>query len=216
MPPTNDGQQAVNNVWASSAAASAAGAEPEFTTLPSGQTCWIRRIGIEGMIEAGLLSEGDSLMAIVDERHIKRARNNQGKNPKVQEMADEEMARSLMRDPKMLAKIIFFVDQTLPVVVVEPTVRSHFRILQPSNVPGELPDTEMIPGREREPDAVYTDQIGLEDKMFIFQMCVGGTRDIETFRAQSDAAVAGVVDGADVPRETKRPSRPRGKRAARR
>lgn len=216
MPPTNDGQQAVNNVWATAAPASAAGAEPEFTTLPSGQTCWIRRIGIEGMIEAGLLSEGDSLMAIVDERHIKRARNNAGKNPQVQEVADEQMARNLMRDPKMLAKIIFFVDQTLPVVVVEPTVRSHFRILQPSNVPGELPDTVMIPAKEREPGAVYTDQIGLEDKMFIFQLCVGGTRDIETFRTQSDAAVAGVGDGAGVSRETQRPAGNRRQRQGRR
>ena len=214
MPPTNDGQT-VNNVWASATPATAVGTV-EFLTLPSGQTCYARRIGIEGMIEAGLLSEGDSLMAIVDEKHVKRARENAGKNPKVQEVSDQAQAMEIMRNPEMLKKIIFFVDRTLPVIVTEPSIRPPFKILAPATTPGVLPDTEMILPDDREEGCVYTDQVGLEDKMYLFQYCVGGTRDVETFRAQSDAAVAGVVDREGVQSAPRRGSRNNKQRQARR
>jgi hypothetical protein len=213
MPPTTEPQ--INNIWASTTPAAAAGTV-EFLTLPSGQTCRVRRIGIEGMIEAGLLTEGDSLMAIVDEKHVKRARNNEGKNPKVKDLSDRASAVEIMRNPEMLKKVVFFVDQTLPVVVVEPSIRAHFKILSPAKNQGDLPETAMIPIEERDAGFVYTDQVGLEDKMFIFQYCVGGTRDIETFRTQSADAVAGVDDGEGVRGPSERPSRNRDKRSGRR
>lgn len=210
MPPTND-QQVVNNVWASQPSHTG---EVEFLTLPSGQTCHARRIGLEGMIEAGLLSESDTLLAIVDDKHIKRVRNVQGKNPKLQDQVSEVNAREIMKDPAMLKKIVFFVDSTMPVVVMDPVVRTHFKILGPAEKEGDLPNTELIPFAEREQGVVYTDQIGMEDKMFLFQYCVGGTRDLESFRAETNAAVAGVDDGEGVSRETQRPPRRRNNRKA--
>lgn len=57
-------------------------------------------------------------------------------------------------------------------------------------------------GVSREPGRAYIDQISSEDKMFVFQYVVGGTRDIETFRAQSAAAVGNVQNGKAVPGAT--------------
>src|SRR3954468_1066631 len=177
MPPTND----VNNVWASATPVGTT----EFITLPSGQTCHARRVGMEGIMSAGLLGDADSLSSYVGTKHIRRVRG--GKK------ADGEVinARSIATDPEALKRIIFLVDRAVPVIVAQPVVMTHFEY-QDDNT------TKMIPAEERVPGQVYTDMIGLEDKMFLFNFAIGGTRDLERFRSESDAAVEDVPDGEDV------------------
>jgi hypothetical protein len=181
MPPTT------NKVWASTPPRDSI----EFLTLPSGQTCHARRIGLEAIMTAGLLGEADSLTAMVDRQHVQRVKNKDGS------VMETINARTVMKDPKALQSIVLLVDRAAPFIVAEPLVRCHVE---------ELPDgkTRNIPAEDRDKDSVYTDQIPLEDKMFLFEYAVGGTRDVDRFREQSGAAVAGVADVEGIPHKAVR------------
>lgn len=187
MPPTK-----VNNVWGNTAPEGAI----RFLTLPSGQTCYAKRMGLQGLVLAGVLAEGDTLTAMVDSKHIRRVRG--GKT------ADHDRidVESLLSDPESLGKILMMVDRSMPFMLVDPEVKLHFT---------DEPDgsTRMIPEEERE-HGVYTDQVGVEDKMFLFDWSVGGTADAERFREESAAVVAGVEHGTNVSRPAKRVARRKG------
>ena len=51
-------------------------------------------------------------------------------------------------------------------------------------------------GEERDPAALYVDEVDFEDKQFIFQWVVGGTRDLEKFREEQAASLERVRGGA--------------------
>lgn len=184
----------VNSVWGSKPVD-----QTEEVTVPSGQTCRVRRIGMEGLMEAGILGDADTLTGIVDQKHVRRVRGANG----IADHDDVDPA-SIMRDPNALKAILRLADKAMPHVVVEPVVLLHFN-----------PETdEPIPAESREDGAVYTDMIGFEDKMYLLDYAVGGTRDVATFRQGSETAVAGVADGEGVPVSPKRAggSRKRKKR----
>lgn len=48
--------------------------------------------------------------------------------------------------------------------------------------------------KERDEELLYVDEIDFDDKMFIFQFAIGGTREVETFRKEHEAYVADVSD----------------------
>lgn len=48
------------------------------------------------------------------------------------------------------------------------------------------PELHPVPEGERDPSLLYVDEVDMDDKMFIFQWAVGGTRDLESFRQQKD------------------------------
>lgn len=190
MPPTNQ----VNNVWGQTAAEGTT----VFLTTPSGQTCHATRMGLPGIVKAGVLGEADSLTAFVDKKHIKRVRGGKGV-----EDHDEINMESLMNDPDQLGKIVMLVDRVLPLVVQEPKVYLHFTD-EKDDAGKDI--TVRVPDDQRETDGVYTDQIGLEDKMYLFNWTVGGTADAERFSGQTGAVVAAVEHGQGVPRRSKRAS----------
>lgn len=182
----------VNNVWASQTPIGAT----EQLTLPSGQTCIARRLGMEGLIEAGILAEADSLSGLVDQ-HVRKVRGAKGRTD-----GNELDERALLRDRDTMKAIITIADKAIPVVVAEPEVMLHYT----TDSSGK---TSMIPLEDREPGQVYTDMIGLEDKMFLFEWAVGSLSNLNTFRSQPGADVAGVGDGGGVSRKTKRNPRSR-------
>jgi hypothetical protein len=202
MPPTNEipDQSAINNVWGQSTIG-----QRTFLTMPSGQTCWAKVIGLEGVLKAGVMGEADSLTAFVGREHIRRVRGDKGK-------ADREVIdpASLMKSPETLEKIVKMVDGLIPYVVIEPTVLCHYRVVNPGK-PNE--DTVMIQPEERQPGGIYTDMIRLEDKMFLFNFTLDAVASAETFREKSASALGNLDDGQDVPGETQRPD---GNRAERR
>jgi hypothetical protein len=51
-------------------------------------------------------------------------------------------------------------------------------------------------GEVRDQEALYVDDVDFDDKMFIFQWVVGGTRDLEQFRKEQAASVESVRGGA--------------------
>lgn len=50
----------------------------------------------------------------------------------------------------------------------------------------------------RDEETLYADEVDFQDKMFIFQWVLGGTRDLEQFRKEQAASVDAVSDVKDV------------------
>lgn len=136
----------------------------EDIVCPSGQRALVRRPGVQGLILAGALEEMDSLSAIVDEKHIKRVKGE-----------EEIDVASLMTDPEQIQRVLAMADRVVAYVVVKPALT--------------LPPADEA---EREDGVLYTDMVDLEDRMFLMNYAVGGTRDIETFHAERDASLGGV------------------------
>ena len=194
MPPTNENipqGTVVNNIWGSNVAEGTT----VYLTAPSGQTCHATRMGLPGLVKAGVLGEADSLTAFVDKKHIRRVRGGK------EEDHDEVNMESIMNDPDQLGRILMLVDRTLPLVVVAPRVMKHFTD-EKDDAGKDI--TVRIPDNERESGVVYTDQIGLEDKMFLFNWTVGGSADAERFSDEAATVVATVEHGSRVPHATKR------------
>jgi len=212
--------QEVNNVWGQSVLG-----KRIFLTLPSGQTCWAKPAGLQGIMETGILGEADSLSAYVGKQFVRKVRGGKGK-PDTEEID----AQALIKSPDTLKKIVKLVDGVTPLVVVEPKIYCHYEVI---NRGTDKEDTRMIPEEERvcqcglQEDhnehhdhnghkfrsAIYTDMIGLEDKMFLFNFAISGVRDAESFRAQSQSAMGGVEDVQDLQGATEHPA---GNRAERR
>lgn len=90
-------------------------------------------------------------------------------------------AKAVAKDPKMLVQGMKLVDRIVVHVVIKP----------------ELTPEPADP-QDREVGKIYPSSVGLEDKMFIFNWAVGGTRDLATFRQQFSESVADVAPGEDV------------------
>lgn len=51
---------------------------------------------------------------------------------------------------------------------------------------------------ERRDELLYIDELDMEDKTFIWQFAVGGTRDLEKFRTELQSDLAAIQQGEDV------------------
>lgn len=188
MPSTDE--TTINDVWLQQ---HKTGPAVELITLPSGQTCKAKRPGLEGLMLSGQLLQLDTLTSVVDRQHVRRVKGGHGADH------DEINAASLMKDPESLKRILRLADSLLPQVVVEPQVVLHWTT-DAAGVETNLP----LEGRD--PNLVYTDYVSYEDKMFLLQYAVGGSRDVDRFREESQAALGGVAPGEGIPRKTKRPN----------
>ena len=136
----------------------------EDLEVPSGQVCLVRRPGVQRLMEAGVLRDVDSLSAIVAAEHIKRVNG--------EDAIDTE---SLAEDVTAIANVLHIVDRVVVHVVVKPEV-----VMTPNDT------------TSRKDGVIYADMIDIEDRMFIFNFAVGGTRSVEQFRAQSKPPVGSV------------------------
>lgn len=148
----------------------------EDIICPSGQRALVRRPGVQGLIIAGALEEVDSLSAIVDQKHIKRVKG--------EEQVDSE---SLMNDPEQIAKVIGVADRIVQYIVVKPALA-----LAPAD------------DADRKPDVLYVDAVDLDDRLFLMNYAVGGTRSAEQFRDERSAVVGSMGDGVEVQLPPKR------------
>lgn len=175
-----------NSVWGSTAAQ---GSEEELTT-PTGQTCRAKKMSIESMIEMGLLAETDAITALVS-KHIRQVKGAKGR-PDGQ-VLDE---KAVLGDPTSLQAIIGLTDRVLPHIVVSPRVQLHYKETKVGQtvVRKKLSDEDRQVILEEHPGTVFTDQVGLEDKMFLFDWAAGGLQAMTNFRRGSTPDVGGVVD----------------------
>lgn len=138
--------------------------------VPSGNTCLIRASsGLEMFVKNGSIP--NSLMPIIQDAI------NKGKPPSMTEMSF---------GPEMLPAILELVDSACVFMVVQPMVRavpvktdSAGNVLKLDDVPIPLPLNEREQG-----EFLYVDEVSFEDKMFIFNVAVGGTADLEKFRQE--------------------------------
>lgn len=144
----------------------------EELDLPSGNVALVKRPGMEAFLTEGLIP--DSLMPLVNQA----ISTGKGLPPeKLNEMA---------KDPNFVTEMMDSMDRVLTKVVVEPKVLWHKRL------DGET--LVIIPEEERDEDYVYSDDVDFEDKSFIFNYAVGGTRDLERFREEAGASLDAVQD----------------------
>jgi hypothetical protein len=173
---------APNSVWAST---DASGSEHELTT-PTGQTCRARKMSIESMIAAGLLVEADAITAAVS-KHMVKAKTSKKKGPTPPKNAEPAIdVPSLMKDPKAIGDLVKMLDTIMPHIVVSPVVKLHWA----EQTVGKTTVKKMLTEEQREEIrdsladrvVVFTDQINLEDKMWLFDWSAGGLSTMLAFR----------------------------------
>jgi hypothetical protein len=150
-------------------------------TLPSGNVMRVQKIGLQALMKTGKMP--NSLMAYAD-RAVKKG--------KKQEVTDEDMVK-VLQDEDQLREISNFMDTVTIICAQEPKVYP---------VPEE--------GVERDDDLLYVDDIDEDDKSFLFQAVMGGTTDVETFRAERAGNVAAVRRRQNMGGKAKQSPRDRG------
>jgi hypothetical protein len=156
--------------------------------LPSGNVARIKQMSPQAFLSSGVLP--DPLSAIVRQAvHTKR-----GLPPeKIREMAD---------DPEKIQASLELFDRVLVHVAVMPVVKmppkctecgEYFNVDDRHRDEG-LEGFHTYTEGKRHPDVLYSDTVDLKDKIFIFQFCMGGTRDLETFRLQLPTGLGGLAD----------------------
>lgn len=95
-----------------------------------------------------------------------------GKRP---ELKNDDLTADMLND------MLTMTDTVVVSVVVEPRVQFAPQV-----------------GNERDPEALYIDEVDLTDKQFIFQWALGGTSDVEKFRDQSRQLMVALQPGEGV------------------
>lgn len=171
--------------------------KPIDVKLPSGNVALIKIPGLESLMAEGLVS--DSLMPIIQEA-IESGRT--GKKGKKGALSDAELL-NMLQDPTKLSSIMETMDRTLVYAVVEPPVQNH-RWTADQAERGECTPEDVgkpIPDNERDEDILYTDEVDMDDKSFVFQLVAGGSADLEKFRKEYGESVDGLqsLDGSEGP-----------------
>lgn len=164
--------------------------------LPSDNVARVRQISPQAFITSGLIP--DPLTSIVRQAiHTK-----QGLPPSKLE--------AMVTDPDKLRSTMEMFDRVLCYVVIEP----HCEMPPVCVDCGEYNtddshglDTHEYQEGPRDDDILYADTVDFNDKVFIFQWCLGGTRDLEAFRKQQRASLESVSNGKGVRSPAKRPAR---------
>jgi hypothetical protein len=172
-------------VTSASAWRKAATFEPAPLELPSGNVALVRVPGAQAFLTQGLIP--NALLPLVQEV-IERAEKGKKMTQKDQDKLLEEM----IRDPEKLNQVFEMADAVTLHCVVDPQLLP---------VPEENED--------RDPDSLYVDEIDTEDKLFIMQVAMGGSKDLERFRDQPNPDVDDVPAGKRVAGAAKRPARAR-------
>lgn len=154
--------------------------QPHPLQLPSGNVCLVTRPGLPQLLAEGILPD---LMSPLAEKAIKAV----DKDEAGQEI-DNSM-RELMARPDGMATMFEAMERVAVHVVKEPALLYSQRKKAAGQIDqiqeGYKPEWEVIPKDERDPDVLYTDEVDMNDLMFIFNYVVGGSRDLESFRQQT-------------------------------
>lgn len=138
----------------------------EDVTFPSGQLALVRRPGLQGLLAAGVLHQMDTLTPLI-QQHKDRATGKRAK-----ELDEQKLMKDILGDEKKLEELMHLLDRITVHCVVKPEIQ-----MTPNDV------TRRVTG------AIYADMVDLEDKLFLFNYAVGGSRDIARFRGESAALV---------------------------
>jgi hypothetical protein len=165
----------------------APGAQPVDVALPSGNTARIKQIPMPDLLAGGIFP--DTLQGYVQKalkEESAKPQDHKGKKGKKQDevIGKAEMAE-MMKDPQKIADMFSVFDKVTVMAVVEPKV---------------LPTPE--DEADRDPEKLYVDEVDTNDKAFIFQFCVGGSKDQERFRTESASVMGSLADLQELPSST--------------
>ena len=172
------GNPAKAALQASKAAEWKAASKPAPLELPSGHVALVKMPGLAKLLAEGLISDSLTPMAqkAIDSANGKKAVG----------MSDAEM-EEMARDPQKLSAAFDTFDKVLCYSVVEPKVHYY-----------KDEDGVIIPEEDRDEDELYSDEVDLQDKIFVFTVVAGGSKDLEKFRSEFgeslDNLLAGSVD----------------------
>ena len=161
--------------------ASAQGVDLE---VPSGKTCKVRRKPMDSFLRRGLIP--NSLLPLVR----KAIKGEDMDDTKMEDLTEDQIIQTLE-----LYDIIVVDCVVAPKVYPVPKFRQED--VDAGRCTPEQVGTE-VPLDDRNQDFLYVDEVDQDDKIFIYQFVVGGTRDLESFRAEQSAAMERLRGGADV------------------
>lgn len=87
-------------------------------------------------------------------------------------------------------------DKLAAYCIVEPKTFWHERVVGKDKDGNDV--FEDIPDSERDGECLYTDDIEMDDKVFLFQYCTGGSTDLSQFRSPADSPLAVVLPSGEV------------------
>lgn len=146
--------------------------------LPSGNVARVKQLSPQAFLASGLIP--DPLSAIIR----KAINSKQGLPPKAVE--------ALTDDPKKLNDALELFDRVTAFVVVEPqvlmppkcTVCKEYFNVDARHSDNNRDDYHTYNEGPRNPDLLYVDQVDMQDKMYIFEWCLGSVKSLEPFRQQ--------------------------------
>jgi len=168
----------------------------------------VRRPDPMMMVEEGLLDDFDTLTGLVG----LKIKTIEGKDQAARDAAETEQLKAFAANIGAVRDGVKLMDRMVCAVVVEPVCRRPFaierdlegapvldaggRVVYIKNAQGEeIP----LLDSERDDDVTYTDEIPVDNKTFIMNYAVGGTRDLESFRQGLDKTVERMADVEGVP-----------------
>lgn len=169
--------------------------------LPSGNVCRVKRPGMEALLNAGVLPDNLSAIAM---REIKKAESGgRPQDLKPGASIDSELMEEFMSKENAMEDMFSSFDKVTAKVVVEPECLWHMRPVNNEDGTQKLdarnrPMYEEIPLKDRDEDMLYTDDVDMDDKAFIFQFVVGGSADLDSFRKEYGESLAALRDGDDI------------------
>lgn len=180
-------------------------------TLPSENVALVRPIRPEAFLQSGMIP--DPLTGIIQ----KSINTKKGLPP--------SKVAQISEDPKLLASTMIMLDRVVAYAVLEPQTQmpptcihkvgeevcGAYAAGEGNEVHTDTKDPNYHSYQEgpREDDVLYTDQVTLDDKLFIFNWCAGGTRDVESFREELQGTMESVSGRSNVQQPAKRASRSR-------
>lgn len=152
--------------------------------------CRARVLDPVAMLNAGLLDGFDDLTAIAAQKMTEV----DGRT-----VATPEAVEAVMADPRKLMAGLEMVDRLVEAVVVEPKVVWPVHRDEDGNPKKNRDGSWMMLGPdERDDDVLYTDDVDLEDRMYILTWAVGGIKDVAQFRGEYKGLLESVEDGSSL------------------
>lgn len=141
--------------------------------LPSGQTCLVKKLGMEKIVELGLMNDLDSFTGSI----LPDKKTSSKKTAKQKEQEEEDTFLSALKDKERFGKMMSTVDKVVRACVIMPQVNA-------------VPEK----GFERLDGVVYVDNIDFNDKLTIFGKVFDGLGGMEPFRKGQEPAVGAVAE----------------------
>lgn len=157
-------------------------------TLPSGNVATVIRPGLESMV-----ANGDIPDALLD---IAQGAIDKGQGKRPDQELDEKTAADFAGNPEKWGLMLDSVDRIATRIMKEPVVAYAKRKIEGTD------EWEVIPEEDRFEDVLYTDEIELDDKFFVFDFACGDSADLERFHAERKGRVERILDGDQVSRSS--------------